>query len=416
MNQQLGGLAERKRAKQFCAVAVLAVLIATLKPFNPFPKNGVTWLQGTKGLRFKDAGLVKSNEPLRVVQTQGTESYSLELLLQPANTKSVSTILAFDTPSPSRELFVQQWKDALIVTQGVGIEHDRTGTMAVGFAHAFRPGRLVFVIISSGPYGTSIFLDGQPAQSSPYFKISHSDISGKIVLGTSLTEYQPWSGELYAFSVYAKELTSADALRHYKEWSNPSASPDLEGAIARYSFAEAGGREVRNEVGSGPTLEITPRFMIPHKSLLRSPAKELKENRTYANDVFVNIAGFVPLGLIGCAYLSWTRTRWKAILFTTVACGVLSFVIEVLQYYIPQRGSGMTDIITNTLGAALGALLLDHATVRRTLEKMNLIRPAQPQCAVARQTARSSIKLPSESFPDPMPNSGEEDQTHLRVN
>jgi hypothetical protein len=316
---------------------------------------------------------------LQPAATPTAETYSLELLLRPAGIKSVATILAFDTPSCSRGLFVQQWKDALIVTEDLGIPHDRTDTMNVGVAHAFRPGRLLFVTISSGPYGTTIFLDGQRAQSSTYFKIGKGDLAGKIVLGTSLRAYQPWSGEVRLFSVYSKELTSADALRHYKECCGPSAAPDTDGAIARYSFAEAGRREVRNEVASGPSLEIPPRFAIPQKGLLLTPALEFKENRTYIRDVLVNVAGFVPLGLIGCAYFLWTRSRWTAILFTTVTCGVLSFVIEVLQYYIPERGSGMTDIITNTLGAAFGAVLLEQRIVRCTLEKMKLIRRAHPQ-------------------------------------
>ena len=88
----------------------------------------------------------------------------------------------------------------------------------------------------------------------------------------------------------------------------------------------------------------------------------------------MNIAGFVPLGLILCAYLAWTRNRWKAILISTLACGILSFTIELLQYYIPGRFSGMTDIITNTLGAALGAVLVETSVVRHVLKRMNLIR------------------------------------------
>jgi VanZ family protein len=94
--------------------------------------------------------------------------------------------------------------------------------------------------------------------------------------------------------------------------------------------------------------------------------------------VLMNIAGFVPLGLIVCAYFTWARGRWEAILVTTVACGLLSFVIEVLQYYIPRRSSGTTDIITNTLGAALGAVLTQGHPFRSILLLMKLSRPVQP--------------------------------------
>lgn len=88
----------------------------------------------------------------------------------------------------------------------------------------------------------------------------------------------------------------------------------------------------------------------------------------------VDIAGFVPLGLIACAYFYWTRSCWKAILIATSACGALSFVIEVLQYYIPPRFSGTTDILTNTLGAAVGAALIRSGAVRQALKETKLIR------------------------------------------
>ena len=189
--------------------------------------------------------------------------------------------------------------------------------------------------------------------------------------------YQPWPGELRGLGIYSKELIPADVLRHYKEWTDPGGHPDLDSAIARYAFAEAEGREVRNEVISGPNLEIPATFSVPHKCLLRSVAKEFKADWRYVIDVLMNVGGFVPLGLIVCAYLAWIRNPWKAILITTVSCGSLSFVIEVLQYFIPRRGSGTTDIITNTLGAALGAVLTQRSAVRWTLAQMKLIRGVQ---------------------------------------
>ncbi len=356
----------RKRTKALCIVAVVAVLIATLWPFNASPRNGVIWLHGTAGLKFEKAGLVLSRGPLRPADAEA-ESYSLELLLQPASTKSLYTILAFYTPTRPRQLLVRQWTDGLLVTHDASVENDKTRTIKFDVDHVFRRGRLVLVTISSGPNGTTVYLDGQPAESFSRFKISRSELSAEIVLGTSPVTYQPWPGELRGLAIYSKELTPADALRHYKEWTDPGGQPDLDGAIARYAFAEAAGREVRNEVISGPNLEIPTTFSVPYKSLLRSPAEEFRADWKYASDVLVNIAGFVPLGLIVCLYFGWTRSRWKAIFITTVACGILSFVIEVLQYYIPQRGSGTTDIITNTLGAALGAALTQAGPIRRVL-------------------------------------------------
>ncbi len=75
MNEQFAALEERKRTKALCVVAVVAVLIATLWPFNPSPRNGVIWLHGTTGLKFEKAGLAVSRGPLRLADTEA-ESYS----------------------------------------------------------------------------------------------------------------------------------------------------------------------------------------------------------------------------------------------------------------------------------------------------------------------------------------------------
>jgi VanZ family protein len=364
----------RERTKGFCVAAVVAILIATLWPFNPSPRNGVAWLQRTAGLKFEGAGVVVSSEPLKPAETQPSGAYTLELMLRPATTKAKSTVMAFYTPTRPRQLLVRQYKDSLEVTHDSAVEYDRAKTVNFAVDHFFRPGKLALVTISSGSNGTAVYLDGQFAESFPRFKISPSELSGQIVLGTSAVNYAPWEGELRGLAIYSKEMTPGDALRHYKEWTDPSGPADLEGAMARYTFAEGSGREVGNQVAGGPQLAIPASFSVPHKDFLRSARKEFRTNWRYAKDVLENIAGFVPLGLIVCAYVASTRNRWEAILITIMACGTLSFVIEVLQYYIPRRGSGTTDIITNTLGAALGATLTHARVGRHVLERMKLIR------------------------------------------
>jgi VanZ family protein len=272
-----------------------------------------------------------------------------------------------------RQFMVRQWNDGLLVTHDATVDRDGTKTIKFDVDHVFSLGRLVLVTISSGPKGTTVFLDGEPAASFPRFHISRSELSGQIILGTSPTTYQPWAGDLHGLAIYSKELTAAEALRNHQEWMTPSGHSDLEGALARYTLAEAAGQEMQNEVLSGPSLYIPARFSVPHKPLLQSAAQEFRPNWRYAIDGLINIAGFIPLGLIVCACLGWKRLRFQTIIITTISCGVLSLVIELLQYFVPRRGSGMTDIITNTLGAAIGAMLNNASRVRRGLERLKVI-------------------------------------------
>lgn len=79
-------------------------------------------------------------------------------------------------------------------------------------------------------------------------------------------------------------------------------------------------------------------------------------------DAALNVFGYMPLGmLIVFALYPWCRRGWS-ILLATLSGLLVSCSIEALQYFLPSRVTSLLDIITNSggsfLGAIIGALLI----------------------------------------------------------
>ena len=124
---------------------------------------------------------------------------------------------------------------------------------------------------------------------------------------------------------------------------------------------------------SAPPLMIPPHFSVPHKPLLASPIEEFDWTPSWRADVIANILGFMPFGFVLCGFFALSRPRPQAILISTLVGGLLSFSVESLQYYIPQRDSSLTDVISNTTGTLLGALIAHPELVRFALRLVFLI-------------------------------------------
>jgi VanZ like family len=367
--EQLPATRKKRRLGILCGITITAILAATLWPFNPLPPNQVRWLTEANGISFDGPGLVISDELLRAGENLTQQSCTLELLLRPAAVKSLYTILSFYTPNHPGQFLVRQWTDGLLVSHDVADDRNKMiKRRKIDVDHAFEVGKILLVTIVSGPNGTVVYKNGRQAKFFRTFTISPSELSGQIVMGTSPVEYQPWLGEVRGLAIYSSGLTPAQVFEHYKAWTEGSgvntSEPDT---VALYRFTERAGNRLHNAAQAGPDLEIPKNFTVPHKALLKSPVKEFEASWGYVKDILLNVGGFVPLGFVVCAYLALGRSRGKAVFFTIFAAGMLSIAIEILQAYIPRRFSGTTDIITNTLGATLGAALAHPGAVRRFL-------------------------------------------------
>jgi VanZ family protein len=353
-------------------------MYATLWPFNPYPPNGVSWLPNTNGIRFAHSGVVFTSEPLKAPATQPPEdSCAIEIYLRPLMRRDAGNILTFSSDENPDAVFLRQWRESLLIYRSRPKHGSGPKLVEFDADDVLRADHRVLITISSGPHGTVVYIDGKTAASAAYFRIRRDELYRQIVIGNSPSNFQVWHGEINGLAIYDDEISPSDAAAHFADWTRDSPSPpgtnDASHVIARYDFRERSGSIIHSEVASAPPLIIPAHFSVSRKPLLDSPADEFEWTVSYRDDVVSNILGFMPFGFVLCGLFALSRPRGKAILIATLVGGLLSFTVEFLQYYIPRRDSSWTDVITNTTGTFLGALLAHPELVRGALRLVFLI-------------------------------------------
>jgi hypothetical protein len=291
--------------------------------------------------------------------SQDEGAYSLEIWSQPGRSFASSDLVAFSTLLDPLQFQISQSGDDLFVKHQIIHQGDHSETSYFVVDHVFHQGSQLLITITSGPEGTAVYLNGVLAKRAAQFRLTGEDITGRLVIGNSPVENLTWTGQLLGLGIYHQQFTAAQVSWHYNTWTAGRASKlaDDQNTLALYLFNERQGKVVRNQVPSEPDLYIPEKFFILHQPLLIFPQEEFRPTWIYVEWTILNIAAFIPLGLFFCAYFSSLTRISQAVLATIILGASVSFVIEVLQAYLPTRDSGITDIITNTLGTAVGAML-----------------------------------------------------------
>ena len=93
---------------------------------------------------------------------------------------------------------------------------------------------------------------------------------------------------------------------------------------------------------------------IPHMrgiNLIPFHYDQLAGSRFHLNEVFYNVLVFIPAGFYFCAFSGNKAIRGIA------ACALLSLAFEAAQWIFALGASDITDLITNTAGGAMGAIV-----------------------------------------------------------
>lgn len=354
-----------------CLAVFAGILVTGLWPFSPFPKNQVSWLKGENGLLFGDYGTILGSGTFAPAKSTQGSPCSLEMWLRPGLINDTNTMLAFYSPDKLVSFSLGQSLSDLVLGREVRNRQGSVGNIRAYANEVFHQNKDAFITITSSKERTLVYVDGALIRSIPRFGVSTSDLAWQMIVANSPVENDSWSGSLRGLAVFDRELSASEVIAHYEFWTKtgqPSV-PERRDARALYLFNEGKGNVIHNERSNGPDLYIPDHYLVLHQTLLQWPWNEFQLTSGYAKDILVNISGFIPLGFFFCAYFLSMRRLRHPVLVTILLGAAVSFSIETLQAFIPTRDSGMTDIMTNTLGTALGAMLYSSSVCQALMRR-----------------------------------------------
>lgn len=350
-----------------CIALSAGIVMAGLWPPNFRPENKVSWLKGRNGIRIAESGIVRSSSPINS-NSDGLSRdrpWSVQILLQSRGETigNLGVIVSLHNPKEVRTFTVAQWKSELIVRAWISVRHGHARFREIGLPFVFRDAEVKHLTISSGPEGINIYLDAVLKKSYPEYSLIPATFDGSLVLGSSPSGNQPWAGVLLGLAIHNRSLTMSQVAQQYQNWGekpDPRAETS-EGLVALYLFDEQAGSVVHNHAGVFPNLLIPARFEVLKRSILVFSWHDFRLSRSHVRDLALNILGFLPFAFFTARYLNsiTQSSRLRVSLVTIIVGGLLSLILELIQVYLPDRSSSLTDVLCNVFGTALGVMLFN---------------------------------------------------------
>jgi VanZ family protein len=308
------------------------------------------------GIHFVRYGTAVSRSALNFPSSP-SGALTIELLLRPHTPWTRGTPLAFYNPSSGTSFEIHQvYADLLLVS----VLHDRRSEIpstSLRLPDIFLKPEFLLTIASNGQH-TFVYVNGQFVATTSNLALSRADLSGQVILGNSPVRNHQWAGSVEALAVYGEFFNPEIIRSRSAEWMSgvtPQVkAPDM--PVALYLFREREGRVIHDAGASGADLDIPAKYETMDQIRFETPASE-RQDGNYKDDAIFNVFGFVPLGLIAALFFTRFLRRVPAAVCAIATGFTVSLAIEYLQSFLPTRFSGTTDLITNTLGTALGVLI-----------------------------------------------------------
>jgi len=374
------------------SVIVLGITLgAGLWPCSFHKKNDVWWKPEQGGLYFGATGMAISEGRFSLTEIAADAGSCLELWIEPALTWDSSTILSFYDPVAVPGIQIRQSGDDVVFTSFRESNGNSASQRNLFVDHTFRKDERVLLTFTSTGSTLDIYVNGILRRSVRNMKMRAADFAGTLIVANAPKGNFSWTGTFRGLALYDHALRPEEIRGNYELWQHDRGGivGGTTGPYSLYLFNEQNGERLHRVGKAGPDLVIPKNFFIFQPRFLTPFWEEYHPSWSYAKDLAINVFGLVPMGCCFAALLAWLRGRRRTLLYATMLGFCLSLTIEILQAFIPTRSSGTTDLITNTLGVALGGWLYMNARSQAWLERIGLVRRGETTESLGRlQEAR----------------------------
>lgn len=341
------------------------MLFFGLRPKKWSSTNNVHWLADKKALSFQDPGIAYVDDVHIVAEKQQEKDWTVQIIVTPENLGQLGfkPILMIHNGDDRQQFTLWQWGDSVIVMNGDDYEYSRK-LPRISAMGALKRGKATQITVTATHHGTCLFIDGTLAKEIKNWQVTlpHGGKKHQLILANSVYGKHSWEGEISGLAWYSKALTEEMVQRDYEKWLHKRVfAPDsMDDLLLLYTFDHSPGNLVADRTGNNQRLQLPVRQIVLKKTFLSSPWHNFSLSRSFCVDAFLNFSGFIPLGAVICYWLRQSSLLpGKYVTWVTVAfCFFLSLSMEILQAWLPNRFSSLSDLVLNTLGGWSGGVLL----------------------------------------------------------
>jgi len=344
-------------------VLLITMLAITLYPFNFFKPNGVKFLQNSPGIYFNGEGIMYTKRVFDITQRE----ISIEILLtERKNSKNwgAREIFSIYAQQASPYVLIGQRGNKLFVYNRFAKGNSEKWYKQL-FFNIPTKGKAYLLTVLINKNRRAVYVNGElrSEQAISLSDLEGTEFSGQFILGNSPDFKSGWMGEIRGLAVFNRVLSDEEISQHSSVASQGDISElaKAAGSIALFPFKKGEGRGVENIVDPGKPIFI-PQYThsIPN-TIFHIPYKDMRLGSLIGpplKDFVINIFFFLPFGmLISLIFYQNINVSFILIFLSAVLSGcILSFLIEFMQTFLISRTSAITDIISNTLGSAIGSL------------------------------------------------------------